>query len=75
MEALDPVIAVSNGSACTSAQLTCSHVLSAMGLDERRSMGALRLSWCHMTPQPLWDQVVSILTQLRNRTSVVSRCL
>jgi cysteine desulfurase len=67
MEALDGTIALSNGSACTSGQQVCSHVLTAMGLDEKRAEGALRLSWCHLTPEPDWARVVQILTELRNR--------
>jgi cysteine desulfurase len=42
-------MAVSNGSACTSQSYTRSHVLTAMGLDEQRIDGAIRMSWCHMT--------------------------
>lgn len=41
------VIAVSNGSACTSNSYTPSHVLTAMGLDEGRASGAIRMSWGH----------------------------
>ncbi len=37
-------IAVSNGSACTSALVQPSHVLIAMGLNEEEAMGSLRLS-------------------------------
>jgi cysteine desulfurase len=67
MEALDGTIAISNGSACTSGQQVCSHVLSAMGVEEDRAEGALRLSWCHMTPEPDWAKVVEILTSIRDR--------
>lgn len=38
-------IAISNGSACTSAQYTPSHVLSAMKLPKDRVQGAVRISW------------------------------
>lgn len=37
-------IAASSGSACSSGEVTPSHVLEAMGLSYRRSIGALRLS-------------------------------
>jgi cysteine desulfurase len=65
MEALADVVAVSNGSACTSQSLTCSHVLSAMGLEGERAEGAMRLSWCHLTSEPDWDQFVVVIKSLR----------
>ena len=65
MEALADVMAISNGSACTSQSLSCSHVLSAMGLSGDRAAGALRLSWCHITPEPKWDKAVQILMDLK----------
>ena len=65
MEALADVVAVSNGSACTSQSLTCSHVLGAMGAGAGLAESALRLSWCHLTPEPDWGRVVVILRGLR----------
>jgi cysteine desulfurase len=65
MEALADVVAVSNGSACTSQSLSCSHVLAAMGLPGGLAASALRLSWCHMTPEPDWGRVVEVLRGLR----------
>ncbi|KJS03672.1 MAG: cysteine desulfurase [Peptococcaceae bacterium BRH_c4a] len=38
-------IAISNGSACTSAEYTPSHVLSAMGLDDAIIQSSIRISW------------------------------
>ena len=55
IEAVSQVAAISNGSACTSTSESCSHVLSAQGLDEDRMEGALRLSWCHLSRQPDWN--------------------
>ncbi|MEX5297517.1 cysteine desulfurase DndA [Kocuria sp. CPCC 205292] len=43
--ALRDAAAVAAGSACTSSRYTPSHVLTAMGLDEDRVAGAIRLSW------------------------------
>jgi cysteine desulfurase len=39
-----PLIAVSNGSACTSAKIEPSHVLTAMGLDEIAAFNSIRFS-------------------------------
>jgi len=39
-----PLIAVSNGSACTSATIDPSHVLTAMGLDETAAFNCIRFS-------------------------------
>lgn len=50
--ALKDLVAVSNGSACTSQSYTPSHVLLAAGLSEARVAGALRFSW-----GPLVDSV------------------
>lgn len=63
MVALKGVIEISNGSACTSAKYEPSHVLKAMNLDEERIAGALRISWCHLTEEPDWEQVVASLSR------------
>lgn len=61
MLALKEQVAISNGSACTSQNYTVSHVLMAMGLSEDRVKGALRFSWCHLTPKVDWDAVVGAI--------------
>ena len=43
--ALKELVAISTGSACTSASYTPSHVLAGMGLAPGRIEGAIRLSW------------------------------
>ena len=58
MLALKDLVAISNGSACTSQNYTASHVLTVMGLPEDHIKGALRLSWCHLTPEVRWGEVV-----------------
>ena len=58
-------ISISNGSACTSQNYTPSHVLKAMGLSEENISGSLRLSWCHLTPNPNWNNVVMLIKNLR----------
>jgi len=62
--ALKDIVSVSNGSACTSQSYDPSHVLTAMGLPEDRVAGAVRMSWCHLTPQPDWEAVVGRLRVL-----------
>lgn len=65
MVALKEIVAISNGSACTSASYKPSHVLTAMGLPEGRINGALRLSWCHLTSDVDWERVTDVLQSYR----------
>lgn len=65
MVALKDLIAVSNGSACTSQSYKPSHVLQAMGLPETVVAGAVRVSWCHMTPDIDWPAVSERIAALR----------
>ncbi|MGD9537115.1 MAG: cysteine desulfurase DndA [Alphaproteobacteria bacterium] len=65
MVALKDVAAVSNGSACTSQSYEPSHVLTAMGLPEQAVAGAVRLSWCHMTPDVDWQGIAARIASLR----------
>lgn len=62
--ALKDIAAISNGSACTSQSYEPSHVLEAMGLETDRILGALRVSWCHMTEEPDWDQFADTIARL-----------
>lgn len=62
---LKGVAAISNGSACTSSSYTPSHVLEAMGLQKYEIQGAMRISWCHLTPEVPWDDIISRLQSLR----------
>lgn len=57
MIGLKDLVAISNGSACTSASYTPSHVLTAMQFPEERVAAATRWSWCHMTEQPDWHRI------------------
>jgi len=65
IEAWAGLAAVSNGSACASAQQECSYVLSAMGLPSRDAAGAVRLSWCPLTPPADWAGMVEAVESLR----------
>lgn len=64
MVALKDIVAISNGSACTSQSYKPSHVLTAMGLPDDIVRGALRFSWCHLTPDVPWDDMVGSLAGL-----------
>lgn len=64
MVATKDLVAISNGSACTSSSYEPSHVLSAMGLDTDRIGCALRISWSHLTPEVDWAAVADRLLSL-----------
>jgi cysteine desulfurase len=64
IEAWKDLVAVSNGAACTSHSYTCSHVLSAMGLDRGRMDGAIRFSWSYLTEAPDLGRMVWALREL-----------
>lgn len=64
MLAIKGVAAVSNGSACTSQDYASSHVLAAMGLPQDRIEGAVRISWCHLTPAFDWSDLTRRLQRL-----------
>lgn len=57
MVALKDLVAISNGSACTSSSYEPSHVLQAMGMDDAEAQGCVRISWCHLTPPVDWAAV------------------
>ncbi|OBJ37419.1 cysteine desulfurase DndA [Mycolicibacterium mucogenicum] len=62
--ALKDVVAVSNGSACTSQKYEPSHVLVAAGIPQEQINGALRFSWSHLTDDVPWDIVAQRLNEL-----------
>lgn len=65
--ALKDVVAISNGSACTSQKYEPSHVLVAAGIRKEQIDGALRFSWSHLTEEVPWDVVAQRLAQLMRR--------
>jgi cysteine desulfurase len=71
--ALKDIVAISNGSACTSQSYGPSHVLTAAGLPADQIAGALRLSWSHLTPAVDWAQVSARLARLQTSGSQRSR--
>lgn len=64
MVALKDIVAVSNGSACTSASYKPSHVLQAMRLSDDLCTEAIRFSWCHLTQGVPWDFIARRLGSL-----------
>lgn len=61
---LKNIIAVSNGSACTSSSYTPSHVLTAMGLNKDRIAGAIRVSFGINTQDIPYDEITAALRSL-----------
>lgn len=55
MVGLKDLIAISNGSACTSHSYKPSHVLEAMQMTPDQINAAVRISWCHLTPEVNWQ--------------------
>ena len=68
-----PIIAVSNGSACTSASIEPSHVLTAMGLDETAAFSSIRFSVGKFNTKEELDVVVdtvkNVVSSLRAMVS------
>ena len=51
--------------ACTSSSYTPSHVIKAMGYSDDEANEAIRLSWCHLTPEVEWEAVAGRIVGLR----------
>lgn len=63
--ALRELVAVSNGSACTSEKYEPSHVLAAMGVDPVEARGAIRFSWTHESVASEVRGIAAALGRLR----------
>lgn len=63
---LKNIIAISNGSACTSNSYRPSHVLEAMGFNEERIHGAMRISWGWNVTKIPYLEIKEALEKFRN---------
>lgn len=60
-------IAISSGSACSSGTVKITHVLKAMGMDEKQNAAALRISLGHTTTTQDIEQFIKVWNILRTR--------
>lgn len=65
LETWAPFVEASAGAACSAQTYTCSPVLAAMGLSGNRAAGAVRLSWCHLTPMPDTTAMIAAIKESR----------
>ena len=65
MLCLKGLVEISNGSACTSASYTPSHVLAAMGYSKERIDSAVRISWSHFTGEIPWAEMAERIAVLQ----------
>ncbi len=65
-------ICASSGAACSSGSLEPSHVLKAMGIEERIAHGAIRFSLSRFNTQGEVDRVAAIIPNLLSRLTVLS---
>jgi cysteine desulfurase len=61
---LKDLVAISNGSACTSSSYTPSHVLMGMGMSEDEANACIRISWSHLTGAVDWTSVADRIKSL-----------
>lgn len=61
---LKGIAAVSNGSACNSSSYKPSHVLTAMGIEDERISGAVRVSWGPMTEHLPIEEILNRIEEV-----------
>ncbi|MCY2991743.1 MAG: aminotransferase class V-fold PLP-dependent enzyme [Planctomycetota bacterium] len=66
MMAVRGIVAMSNGSACTSASYSPSHVLTSMGLGEQLLSSAVRISWGPRVGEIPVAQIIAAIRVLRS---------
>lgn len=64
MISLKDIVAISNGSACTSQSYEPSHVLKAMKVSDHVLNSTVRLSWCHLTQEIDWNRFSDRISKL-----------
>ncbi len=68
-----PTLALSTGSACTSAQVESSYVLRALGLDEAAAGASLRIAFGRFTTEPEVDYAADALVAAVQRVKSAAR--
>jgi len=73
---LSKIVAISNGSACSSALQTPSHVLTAMGLNEKDSRSSVRFSLGRETDESQLmqktDEIISLIRESQKEEGILS---
>lgn len=64
MVSLKDLVAISNGSACTSSSYSPSHVLKAMDMSDDEANECVRFSWSHRTPPVDWEAIAERIRRL-----------
>jgi len=64
-------ICASSGAACSSGSLEPSHVLKAMGIDERIAHGAIRFSLSRFNTQEEMERVIAVIPDLLSKLTVL----
>ena len=74
LAAVQPCLAVSTGSACTSATQEPSYVLRALGRDDRLAESSLRFSFGRFTSEADIDTAAAVVTRAVERLRRIAGC-